>query len=182
MAPKPFDGGRHGVYGKINLFESREPTEPEPEARSGHVLSRTHRQQDVAWLGVGRGARGTGADGHVAHGHHKGLAIDVREAHVQVARQTNLGMAIETESWHAGPQTFEQAVAQLAEALRFLLEMTNRDLHGQPEPNDERDGKRPTTKSALVAATVEERLEPYLGIPATDVERADPLGAVNLMS
>src|SRR5438045_624301 len=90
-------------------------------------------------------------------------------------------MPVEADPRHATGNALVEPLAELEESSRFLGELADRQLDGRSQPDDQGDGHRPAPESPLVAAAVKERLEPHLGIAATDIQGADPLGSVELV-
>ena len=69
----------------IDLGLGVEAAQAEAYGRVRDVVTEAERLEDVAGFERSRGAGGAGADGDVVDAHQQGLALDVDEAHVQVA-------------------------------------------------------------------------------------------------
>ena len=142
-------------------FGGIEPAEAEAEAAAGGVFRESQGPQDVAGLGIGRGAGGSAADGQVAHCHEQGLAVDVAEGEIEVAGKAERRAVIVSliECRAADLDFIElvedpggQAIAEGGEAGHFLRQFGEAELERCCEADDAGDVERAAAATFLLAA------------------------------
>src|SRR5579884_3070016 len=89
------------------------------------------------------------------------------------------GMAIAGEARHAAGQLPGEPIAQGAQALSFLQETAQSNFTGFTEADNRGHILGPRTSTALVTRPMDKRLQAHA---ASDVERANPLGSVELVA
>ncbi len=132
---------------------------PRPNRRLARARSSldAHGPQDVARLGLSRRAGRAGADRHITHGHHQGLAFDARETQVEVPGEPPRRVAVQVEPVQPLGESREEAIPQPLNTLGLRLAFAPGDLGRQAQADDQRDGQGPAPQSALVPAAVEQR-------------------------
>src|SRR5476651_2236413 len=146
-----------------------------------HLLFHAERAQHVAGLERGRGAGRSGRNRQALDAHHQRLALDMGEADVEVARDALVEVAVDVDLRQLGVQALEHALLQLLEALGLRVHFLHADLGGFAEAHTQRRRQRAGAETALLAAAVDHGDETYARL-ATDIERADALGSVNLVA
>src|SRR6185295_4760164 len=105
----------------------------------GELIIDAERSQYVRGLECGRRTGRTGRYGNVAQRHKQRFALDERKADVEVARQAQLRMAVETDSVYLAAQAGVQVLAQLQQSCRFRCHLRGRQLAGLPQTYDSRN-------------------------------------------
>ena len=123
-----------------------------------------------------------GADGDVVDAHQERLAFDVDEAHVEVAGEVVLHVAVDLGVVERGLELVLEVVAELGFALGFGGHLFAADLAGLAEADDAGDVEGAAAHAALVAAAVDLLGDLDARVAAANVERADSFGAVDLVA
>jgi len=129
--------------------------------------------QHVGRLQRGGAAGASGRDRDLAQAHHQRLALDVREAHVEVAGQAPLQVAVERHLVEALEELRAQAFAQGQDARALGGHFRLRDREGRAHSDDSRHVQRSRAHAALLAAAVHLRGDADARVLRADVERAD---------
>src|SRR6185436_11276013 len=108
--PQFLDALHHSPDDVIHLVAGVEPSQTEPQRGVCQLVTHPHRLQNVGRLLGGGGAGRAGGDGHVVHGEHQRLPLYVGKAQVQIVREPQLGMSVQTNLLQLRDDAAVQAV------------------------------------------------------------------------
>src|SRR5947209_19413470 len=105
----------------------------------------------------------------------------MREAHVQVAGQTRIRMAVDSTLLQFGQQPRAQTIAKMAEAHGFGRHFPSAQPAGGAEADDVGYRQSSAAHSPFVAAAVKQRLQSHVGMAPANIERSNALGSIHFM-
>src|SRR6266511_4932451 len=165
--------------GVVDLFPGREAAEREPDRAVCELVRAPERAQYVRRFERCRSTSRAGRDGDVLDRHDERFALDEVEAHVEVVRNAPLQVAVDVDLLDI-LDTVQQPVAQRTHVRVILRHLELRQPRRLAEADDLVRRQRARAETALVATAVDLRLDAHARL-AADVERADALGAVDLV-
>src|SRR5208282_6045252 len=157
-------------------------TEAEADRSVGQVLSDAQSLEDVARFQRGGSTRRTARYRDVVDAHQERFAFNISKAHVQVVRQAMFERAVDENLVELGFQALFEAVAESAQSNGLFFHFLLAELACFAEANDAGHVEGAGTHAALVAAAVNDGGELHTGVAAANIQRANALGAVNLVA
>ena len=81
------------VDGEIDVFLRVEASDPETEAGPGQIIAQTEGSENMARLGIRRGAGTSAGNAQVSHAHHQRLAVNIGETTAQISGEAQDAVA-----------------------------------------------------------------------------------------
>src|SRR4249920_2411118 len=148
----------------------------------GQILAYAQSFEYIAGFQGGRSASRAARYRNVVDAHEERFAFDIGEAHVQVVRQAMRERAVDEDFIELGFETLFEAVAKAAQPNGFFLHLLMTELAGFAEADDAGHVERSGTHAALVAAAIDDGRKLNARIAPANIQRADALGAINLVA
>src|SRR6185437_4930494 len=166
----------------VNLGLGVEAAETEADGAMCDVVAQAEGLEHEAGLQRGGGTGRPGGNRNIVDAHQQALALDVDEAHVQVAGQVMLHVAVDLGVVERGLQLLAQIVAELDLALALGRHLLAAELARLAETDDAWNIQRARAHTALMAATVLLLGDLHARVAAANVERTDALRPVDLVA
>src|ERR1700730_1202730 len=176
------DDLNHLVDDVVDFLLRVKSTEAETDRGVGQIFADAQSLKDIARFQRGRSAGRTARYCNVVDAHEERFAFDIGDAQVQVVGRAMLERAVDEDFIELGFEALFKAVAKSTQPNRFFFHFLLAKLTSLTEAHDARHVERAGTHAALVAAAIDDSGELNAGIAAANVQRADALGAVNLVA
>ena len=149
------------------------------------VLRQREAAKHMAGLRRGRGAGAARAQGDVGDVQQQRLALDAGEAHIEVARQTQLrqfqARPVERDAGDGRREPRKEAVSQRPQPRRLRGLFVEAEFDGPGHADDARHIERAAAKAAFLPAALDLRLQTDARLAAADVQPADALRTIHLV-